>query len=53
MENIKEIVKEKYSQIAAKSDSSADSGCCCGPSCCGTTMDYTVFSDSYENQAGL
>lgn len=52
MENIKEIVKEKYSQIAAKSDSSSDSGCCCVPSCCGTTPDYTVFSDSYENQAG-
>jgi arsenite methyltransferase len=52
MENIKEFVKEKYSQIAAKSDLNENSGCCGTSSCCGTTPDYTVFSESYENQTG-
>jgi len=52
MENIKAIVKEKYSRIAANSDEKEHSDCCGTSSCCGTTMDYTVFSDSYENQAG-
>ncbi len=52
MENIKEIVKEKYSQIAAKSDLNENSGCCGTSSCCGTTQDYTVFSESYENSEG-
>ena len=50
--DLKTIVKEKYGQIALKSDSE-DSSCCCGPvsSCCGE-VDYSVFSESYENQQG-
>jgi len=48
---IKEIVKEKYGQIAKKS------GSCCGPtSCCGTTSNkivgYTVMQDEYDNLKG-
>lgn len=48
---IKEMVKEKYGQIAKQSTS------CCGPtSCCGTTdnkiVDYTVMQDDYNHLDG-
>lgn len=48
---IKEMVKEKYGQIAKQS------GSCCGPtSCCGTTenkiVGYTVMQDDYANLNG-
>lgn len=52
MENIKEIVKEKYSRIAAMSNASGSESCCGGSSCCGSAVDYTVFSESYETQEG-
>ena len=49
-ENLKEIVKEKYGQIADQPDKS---GSCCGStSCCGSGPDLTTFSDSYENREG-
>ncbi len=48
---IKEMVKEKYGQIAKQSTS------CCGPtSCCGSTdnkiVDYTVMQDDYNHLDG-
>ncbi len=48
---IKEIVKKRYGQIAKQSSS------CCGPtSCCGTTdnknVDTTVMQDDYNNLEG-
>ncbi len=52
MENIKKIVQEKYSRIAVEADNQVDTGCCGGSSCCGSSMDYTVFSESYETQEG-
>lgn len=45
-ENIKEIVKEKYSHIARHSESTPES--CCGSGC----VDYTTFSDSYDHLEG-
>jgi ubiquinone/menaquinone biosynthesis C-methylase UbiE len=51
MENAKEVVKEKYGQIA-KSSHTESTLSCCGPSCCGDGIDYTVFSDSYEKIDG-
>ncbi len=49
-EIIKEMVKEKYGEIAKKS------GSCCGPaSCCGTEnkiVGYTVMNDEYDNLDG-
>ncbi len=51
MENAKEVVKEKYGQIATKSLSDNKS-CCCGPSCCGEGADFTDFSDSYDKTEG-
>lgn len=50
--DIKTVVKEKYGQIAAQSNGSASTGCCCGPSssCCGTG--FTDFSESYDKLDG-
>jgi ubiquinone/menaquinone biosynthesis C-methylase UbiE len=48
-EDLKIIVKEKYSGIVKNNDQSSS---CCGTSssCCGT--DYTVFSENYKNLQG-
>lgn len=49
---IKQVVKEKYGQIAKQNSS------CCGPkaSCCGSDsnkiIDYTVMKDEYDNLDG-
>lgn len=51
MKNAKEIVKEKYGQIAIQNDAGVNSSCC-GPSCCGDGVDYTIFSESYEKMEG-
>lgn len=51
MRNAKEIVKEKYGQIAKNSHSETNLSCC-GPSCCGDGIDYTVFSESYDKMDG-
>jgi len=47
----KEIVKEKYSQIALQSDSSEDSSCCSSGCCC-SSVDFSTFSNSYEALKG-
>lgn len=48
-EDLKSIVREKYSEIVKNNDQS--SSCCgTGSSCCGT--DYTVFSENYQNLQG-
>ncbi len=51
MENAKEIVKEKYGQIAESSHPESNLSCC-GPSCCGDGVDFTDFSDSYDKIDG-
>jgi len=49
-EELKLIVKEKYGQIAEQN--SDEKSCGCGSSCCGPGVDYTVFSENYENKDG-
>ena len=49
-EDLKSIVKEKYGKIALQIDE--DKSCCGSSSCCGTGVDYTVFSESYEKLEG-
>ncbi len=46
MENAKEIVKEKYAEIAKK-----ESGCCCGGKN-EKIVDYTMFQDDYSKFVG-
>lgn len=49
-EELKQIVKEKYGKIAEQN--SEEKSCCCGTSCCGPDVDYTVFSEDYKNKEG-
>jgi arsenite methyltransferase len=49
-EDLKQIVKEKYGKIAEQNNSGQSS--CCSSSCCGPQVDYTVFSENYENKEG-
>jgi len=46
---LREIVKQKYGQIAKKSIPESNCGCGCGDS---EPSDYSVFNDSYENLEG-
>ena len=48
--DIKEIVKEKYSQIALQSKKENETSCC-GAGGCGDA-DYTIFSENYEKLDG-
>ena len=49
---LKQIVKEKYGEIAKASKSSS----CCGPTCCGGSdskiVGYTVMQDEYDHLEG-
>lgn len=49
--DLKLVVKEKYGQIAEQSKQQNESSCCGATSCC-STVDYTVFSESYEKLEG-
>lgn len=48
--DIKEIVREKYSQIALQSKEVNETSCCGAGDCCG--VDYTIFSENYEKLEG-
>jgi len=47
---IKEIVNEKYSQIALQSKKENETSCCGAGGCC--DIDYTIFSENYEKLDG-
>jgi arsenite methyltransferase len=51
-EDLKLVVREKYGEIARKSYALNPSSCGCGPSCCGSDVDYTVFSEDYKDLKG-
>lgn len=50
-EELKLIVREKYTEIASKSKTQNPSPCCGDDNCCGD-MDYSVFSDDYSHLKG-
>jgi len=50
-EDLKMVVKEKYSEIANQSRQQNQSSCCGSSGCCGDSS-YTVFSDDYSHLAG-
>ncbi len=51
MEDIKKVVQEKYGQIATQTrEQNAPSSC--GSVSCGSIVDYSVFSENYEDQKG-
>jgi SAM-dependent methyltransferase len=49
-DELKQVVKEKYGEIAKASKASG----CCGPVCCGDsqTLDFTMIGDEYKNLDG-
>ena len=47
---IKEIVKQKYSEIALQ-DKETNQSSCCGSGCCSTEV-YNIMSDEYDNLNG-
>jgi arsenite methyltransferase len=50
--NLKLIVKEKYSEIAGQSKQRNETSCCGASSGCCSSVDYTVFSEDYEKLEG-
>jgi arsenite methyltransferase len=51
MEDIKQIVKDKYSEIA-KQTKEQNAPSCCGATSCGSVVDYSIFSEKYDNIEG-
>jgi len=52
-EELKQIVKEQYSQIALQSKEQNESSCCGSTStCCGDNTTYTIMADEYKNLKG-
>ncbi len=50
-EDLKQIVKDKYSEIAKQSKEQNESSCCGTGGCC-SSVDYTVFSENYDKLEG-
>lgn len=50
-EELKDVVKEKYSEIAQQSKQANETSCCGSTGCCGD-VDYTIFSESYDKLEG-
>ncbi|MDX2190425.1 MAG: arsenite methyltransferase [Bacteroidota bacterium] len=48
---LKELVKEKYSEIANQSKETNETSCCGAGACC-DTMDYTIMSEEYNKLEG-
>jgi ubiquinone/menaquinone biosynthesis C-methylase UbiE len=51
VDSLKNLVKEKYAEIANNSKQQNSSSCCGTSSCCGDG-DYTIFSENYNNLDG-
>ena len=51
-EDLKRIVKEKYGEIVKGSEQQDKASCCCQSSDCCSSVDYTVFSESYDKLDG-
>lgn len=49
-EDLKSIVRDKYSEIAQQSKEQNQSSCCGAGGC--STVDYTIFSEDYSNLKG-
>jgi arsenite methyltransferase len=50
-QHLKQLVKEKYTEIAEQSKSQNESACC-GATCGCSTVDYTVMADDYSKLEG-
>lgn len=50
-EELKSLVKEKYSEIALQSKQENETSCCVSGGCC-SDIDYSIFSESYSHLQG-
>jgi ubiquinone/menaquinone biosynthesis C-methylase UbiE len=50
-EDLKQVVKDKYSEIAIQSKEQNESSCCGSTGCC-SGVDYTIFSENYDKLEG-
>lgn len=50
-EELKQLVKEKYGQIAGQTKSENETSCCGATSSC-STIDYTIMADDYSSLKG-
>lgn len=50
-EQLKQIVREKYGEIAQQKKEDNETSCC-GCGCSQETMDYTIMADDYKDQEG-
>ncbi len=51
-QELKELVKEKYGEIASQSREQNASSCCGGTSCCSPAVDYTIMAEDYTKLSG-
>ena len=51
-EQLKEVVREKYSAIASQPKTQNASSCCGATACCGDDDLYNIMADEYSNLAG-
>ncbi len=51
MEDIKQIIKKKYAEIA-KQTKEQNAPSCCGAVSCSSVVDYSIFSESYDKLEG-
>lgn len=49
-EEIKQVVREKYSEIATQSKEQNETSCCGATGCC--TVDYAIFAEDYSKLKG-
>ncbi|MCF8227664.1 MAG: arsenite methyltransferase [Bacteroidales bacterium] len=50
-DDLKEVVRTRYNQIAQQSKEKNETSCCGSTDCCGE-VDYTIFSDDYSELQG-
>ena len=51
-EQLKQLVKEKYGQIAEQSKIQNETSCCGATASCNSTVDYTIMADDYSSLKG-
>ncbi|MGB8192699.1 MAG: arsenite methyltransferase [Chitinophagaceae bacterium] len=51
-DQVKEVVRQKYSAIALQDKETNESSCCGATACCGGTDAYTIMADDYSKLEG-
>ncbi len=51
-QELKDLVKEKYGEIALQSKEQNETSCCGSTGCCTTNSDFTVMSEDYSHLTG-